>query len=456
MEVNIVPKFGSRHVQAILLFFLLVNTHTTRSNLSLAIVAMTDRNATRNPDVSVYDWDNTNIILSSFGWTYMVLQLFSGYFFKKFGVKWTLFTAMLLNSIIFMLIPQAAWWLGSTGVIICTLAQGFFQGFCLPCCQSALGRWAPVSERSLLSMVAYSGTNTGNLIAMVVSGYIASSWVGWPFSFYVFGACSVLWCVIWAIFSYDSPSEHPTISPVERRYIEHSLSEQENEPKKIVHIPLKAIFTSLPFWALVVANAGNSWGDTLVQADVPTYLNKVLKFDIKLNGIVSALPQIIQLFVVVILGPISDYIVEKKFVTLTQSRKLAQILGSVIPSGLLIWLAFVAENQKTLAVCLMNISLGFLAVEQYGSLINHIDISPKYAGVLLSIENSISTVVSLSAPLFVQYFVTDLTDPTLWRYVFLIFSLVTLSTAIFFTTFGSAEVQWWNNSENNYKSRNVI
>lgn len=42
-----------------------------------------------------------------------------------------------------------------------------------------------------------------------------------------------------------------------------------------------------------------------------------------------------------------------------------------------------------------------------GSYINHVDISPKYAGLMLGIENSISQMVGLTGPLFVQYVVTE-------------------------------------------------
>lgn len=46
-------------------------------------------------------------------------------------------------------------------------------------------------------------------------------------------------------------------------------------------IPWKEFFKSLPVWALVVANLGVNWGSSILLTQTPTYLNKILKFDIK-------------------------------------------------------------------------------------------------------------------------------------------------------------------------------
>lgn len=46
------PRFGVRHVQCLLVFFGLAVAYALRVNLSVAIVAMTDRNST-NPNFQV-------------------------------------------------------------------------------------------------------------------------------------------------------------------------------------------------------------------------------------------------------------------------------------------------------------------------------------------------------------------------------------------------------------------
>lgn len=84
------------------------------------------------------------------------------------------------------------------------------------------------------------------------------------------------------------------------------------------------------------------------------------------------------------------------------------VLGSVIPCVALVWLAYISKGQHTLALVLLNVAIGTNAVYLYGSLINHVDLSPKYAGVLISIENTISQAISMFGPVFIQHVVTDL------------------------------------------------
>jgi ACS family sodium-dependent inorganic phosphate cotransporter-like MFS transporter 5 len=46
---------------------------------------------------------------------------------------------------------------------------------------------------------------------------------GWPSVFYVIGGFSLVWFVLWAVFMYDRPSDHPRISPDEKHYIEKTI-----------------------------------------------------------------------------------------------------------------------------------------------------------------------------------------------------------------------------------------
>lgn len=82
--------------------------------------------------------------------------------------------------------------------------------------------------------------------------------------------------------------------------------------------------------------------------------------------------------------------------------------GSIVPSATLVWLAFIDKSQTTLVIVLLNVIIGLTVFLYNASYISHVDISPRYAGLMLGIENSISQMVGLTGPIFVQYVVTDL------------------------------------------------
>lgn len=47
-----------------------------------------------------------------------------------------------------------------------------------------------------------------------------------------------------------------------------------------VKVPWLKIFTSLPVYAIIVANVCSDWGAYTLLTNIPTYINEVLKFDI--------------------------------------------------------------------------------------------------------------------------------------------------------------------------------
>lgn len=118
-----------RHFQAFLLFLCLTIAYAKRVNLTVGLVAMTDR-MSANPDYEVstkqksyfkfnffflclsqeYDWNQQtqSTILSSFFWGYVFTQVPAGQLAERFGPKMIIFFAMLISSILTMLTPICA------------------------------------------------------------------------------------------------------------------------------------------------------------------------------------------------------------------------------------------------------------------------------------------------------------------------------------------------------------
>ena len=51
----------------------------------------------------------------------------------------------------------------------------------------------------------------------------------WESAFYVIGAITTVWFVLWCIFVYDTPDLHPRISDEEREFINSELKENLSE-----------------------------------------------------------------------------------------------------------------------------------------------------------------------------------------------------------------------------------
>ncbi|KAI4456291.1 solute carrier family 17 [Holotrichia oblita] len=415
-----------------------------RVNLSVGIVAMTD--PTINPHFPTYDWtiQVRSQILSGFFWSYFVPQIAAGLLADKYGPKWFLTVTMVFSSLAAFLIPVMADY-SPWCVIACRIVDGFCQGFFYPCIQYLLSKWIPVDERSRMAAFVYAGGPLGTVIAMPATGWISASNVGWPFAFYLYGSLGVLWVIAYVFLGSNNPSQHKTISESERTRIEESLgaSNEEKYPT-----PWKHIFLSLPVWAIVVGYSGQYYGYTMIMTQIPTYMSGVLKFDIQSNGLLSAAPYLALWLTSFFMSYMADFLYNRKILSMTNTRKLAAGVGFLGPALALLILGLLGEPHRAAAISLLIIAVGINSAIYSGTEVNHIDISPRFAATLVGITNGIGNAFALVAPLVVKYIVTDETNSSEWRIVFFIASAVYVVSDVFYSIFGSGEVQPWNAPQN--------
>lgn len=118
---------------------------------------------------------------------------------------------------------------------------------------------------------------------------------------------------------YNSPQEHPRISDEERIYIETNQGEEQAREK--LAVPWRAVLTSLPFWALMLTHFGQNWGFYTLLTEMPSYLKGILHFDIKQNGVLSALPYLLGTVTGWGAGFLADYIRRRDLFTTSIIRK---------------------------------------------------------------------------------------------------------------------------------------
>ncbi|KAF5293587.1 hypothetical protein FQA39_LY03072 [Lamprigera yunnana] len=437
--------FGVRHVQILFLALLLCIGYGMRVNLSVGIVAMTD--PTINPGFKTYDWHDESVILSSFFWGYILPQVIAGQVSTKYGARWFLVGTMAVCSLFTVLIPWMAD-LGSWGVMICRILQGVTQGFFYPCVHTMLTKWAPLPERSRLGAFVFAGGPLGSVIAMPVTGWISGSSFGWPFAFYIYGLAGFIWVIAFAIFGSNSPAEHTSISVEEKVYIEMSLGVKTEESEK-APTPWKAIFTSLPVWAILMTHCAQNWGFWTLITEMPTYMKNVMNFDIKANGLLSACPYFSMWVMSFVFSGFTDYIINKDCVSIGTGRKIANSIGLYTPAAALIILGFYGHGLDTtgMVISLLIIAVGSNAAHMCGYQVNHLDLSPTYAGTLMGITNGFSNIFSILGPLLVHYVVKDKHDPEQWKMVFLIAGGFYIFGNTFYVICGSGDIQPWDTCE---------
>lgn len=83
------------------------------------------------------------------------------------------------------------------------------------------------------------------------------------------------------------------------------------------------------------------------------------------------------------------------------------VTGHWGPCLALLGLNFISTEDSTAAVTLLTFAVGLNSSIYLGFQLNHIDLSPNYAGTMMGITNCMSNVMSIIAPMLVGLIVTD-------------------------------------------------
>jgi MFS family permease len=335
------------------------------------------------------------------------------------------------------LLPIAAeislWLAVGTRVLV-----GLGEGVCFPSMHAMLSRWAPPHERSRLASIVYSGCYFGTVIAFPTSTALADSEFGWAGIFYVFGGAAIAWVMLWVVIVSSSPATHSSISEEERRYIIDSLPPASSLSFR--DIPWAKVAVCLPFWALLINHTASNWAFYTLLTWLPTYMKEVLNFDVHNAGFIAVLPYIALTVTVLVAGFVADLFIERKWLSTTAVRKICQGLGFSIAGGGLVAVGY--ATSVPLAVALMTIAGGAVGFTNSGFQVNHLDIAPNYAGILMGITNCVATIPGIVSPYLTGIILgDDQHDIERWRIVFFISAGVYAFGLVIWLLFASGKKQ---------------
>ncbi|CAH2048155.1 unnamed protein product, partial [Iphiclides podalirius] len=353
-----------------------------------------------------FDWSYgvQSTILSSFFWGYVTLTLLSGELVKRFGGKCLFTISVSVNSLVSLLLPTGAYLGGWQFVCACRVLQGLTQSFIFPATNHIVSQWVPLEEKGRLSTLLYSGSQLGVALQLLISGFLASAW-GWKAIFYVNGLLGVLWTITYLFFGSASPEQSKRMSQEELRYIQKSLG-RVGEQKKY-KTPLTKIITCLPFWAAVVSHCGQNWGFFTLMTEMPTYMAKVLDVNLTQNGVLSSLPYLAMCLLSFPVGAMTDLLVRRKWLSITNTRKLSNSIGFWGPALALIGLSYTPEGNMIVAVIMLTVTVGINAGCYAGFTLVLVDLAPNFSSSLTAISNFFASIVSIVAPLVCGIIIRD-------------------------------------------------
>ncbi|KAH0956061.1 hypothetical protein HN011_010903 [Eciton burchellii] len=441
------PKawFGCRHTQVVLMCLGFFCCYAIRVTTSVTLEAMTNA-ASANPDFEEFDWDDSvkHLILSSFFWGYICTQIPGSIIAQIWSAQGLFSIALIISGLMTLGSPIAAHYGNWQAMIVTRIISGLAQGTVLPCLHTLLSKWVPPEERGRLSTFVYSGGWIGNVICLLSSGFIAASPIGWPSCFYTWGSITILCGISFYLLGKDSPSEHSDIPLDEKEYIEISLGVTEISESEKPATPWMSILRSIPVWALLTAQCAQAWGFWMLLTEIPSYMASIMRFDIKKNGVVTALPYFTAWIVSFPISYVSDLCIRRNIVTTQTSRKICNTIAHWIPAIALVGLGYTRQDQPELAIGILIIAVSSNIAACCGHNVNHMDLSPNFAGALMGFTNTTATICSILAPLIAGVIIQDSTNILQWRTVFFLSAGIYTLGNLIFILFGTSTVQKWN------------
>ncbi|XP_065208461.1 sialin-like isoform X2 [Planococcus citri] len=300
--------FSKRFFVAVMLAVCHLNSSFSRFNISIALVEMTYSKQIKNGNLTEtqlpeFDWDANikGLILSIFYYGGLVSFLGS-YFVSKIGGANCCALTMMSSGIITLFHPislQYSFFL----FLVCRFVVGISESLLVVSIFEVSSQWTPKNERSQLVSISTTGVNIGLAIVHGVCAFVAFNW-GWRMIFYVTGSISLITSSVCFILMKNRPSDDKRISKRELSYIQERITTVP--PKKVRH-PYMKIISSAAVWALLVVKFAVVTGMTFISTFLPMYVKDITHKDINEVGIISSLPNILNIFMLPVWGILLDY-----------------------------------------------------------------------------------------------------------------------------------------------------
>ena len=434
-------NLSKRYTQAWLVAVGFVISFGIRCNVGVATVKM------QSLEMPKFEWtpETVGFVDASFFWGYIITQIPGGFLAAKFSPTFLFGTAIFLSSCLNMLLP-AATEISPVCVICVRILQGLVEGVTYPACHGIWRWWAPPLERSRLATLAFCGSYGGAVLGMPISGILADH-IGWFAPYYFYGTCGIIWYCAWLWLAFESPAKHPTISPREQYYIEQSIGKAGSSGSQptIFNTPWKKVFTSMPVWAIIVANFARSWTFYLLLITQPKYFKDIFHMNLSEGSTLAALPHLVMTLIVPFGGQLADFLRRKEILSTTNVRKVFNCGGF---GGEALFLLVVGyTNNRMVAIVALVFAVGCSGFAISGFNVNHLDIAPRYASILMGISNGVGTFSGMICPITTEQITKDHSTETIlqdeWHHVFIIASSIHFVGVIFYAIFASGELQDW-------------
>ncbi|XP_045108565.1 putative inorganic phosphate cotransporter [Portunus trituberculatus] len=392
-------------------------------------------------------------VLGSFFYGYWISQVGGGRLAEIYGAKLIFGITVLSGGIAAVLTPLTANF-HYIALVILRALQGFMQGAAYPCTFPLMIRWFPRFEQAKFIAFVLFCNNISITFTMTLCGFVIEM-LGWEAVFYVTGASSLAWCILWYFCMYNDPKDHPRISQEELKYIKGTKKTYLKESSHwslssppSASVPWLSLAKSLPVWAIIAGEIGNSFGYTVYFSYLPTYIENVVGVSLSQNGILSALPFLARYLGGVVFSSTGECLLARGKLTVITARRAFSVVAMIGPALMLLAVSF-SGCDPGLAVSLLCLGFFFNGAITIGVFANKAEVSLHFAGTVSGLGNMSANVMSFVVPLVVGAITNNQQTLLAWQKVFWTCIPLYVVCELFFFVFVSTSRQPWDFLEGN-------
>eukprot|EP00891_Asterochloris_glomerata_P006525 jgi/Astpho2/6525/fgenesh1_pm.00099_%23_3_t len=367
------PALQVRHQIVLACFLATFTAYVERVGFSIAYTAMAKE--------AQVDEATKGTVLSAFYWGYGISQIPGGSAAQRYGGRLMLMVSFALWSTASLLTPGSA---RNTAAIACArVLVGVAQGFLIPSVHTVLSQWIPPHERAKAVSLSTSGMYLGSAGAMLVLPSVAA-WRGAPSLLRLVGCLGLLWLLLWSLVGREVPHRE-SIIPL--------ATNHQKQKGCTPATPWARLLSSPAVWAIVINNFTFHYAFYVVMNWLPTYFDRVLHANLAKMGGAKTAPYLAMFVTSNFGGWLGDRLIHQHHWSTARARKLVNSLGFWGASCALLLMPL--AGSLTRGILFTTAALAFAGLARGGFSVNHMDIAPKYAGIVMGISNTAGTLAGV-------------------------------------------------------------
>jgi MFS transporter, ACS family, D-galactonate transporter len=333
------------------------------------------------------------IILSSYLWSYAILQIPVGVLLDKIGIKWLMRAGTILWAIASFMTAIAS---GLGLILVSRILLGIAEAPAFPGASKATGYWFPLTERGLATSAFDASAKFSNVIGIPIVAAAVTVW-GWRAGFILTGILSLLYALLFWVF-YRNPSQQRALSREERDYIVEGGAQPETVGTEQGSMRNLGFLLRQPkVWGLTLGFMAYGYSFYLFLSWLPGYLETALHMSVLKSGFYTIIPWIVATITDILIGGwLVDWLI-------SHGHDSTRVRKTLLTIGMLLGIAVIGAaftTSATVAIIWISIALGGLAfAAPIGWSIPAL-IAPKgTVGTVGAIMNFFNNIAGIAAPI---------------------------------------------------------